>query len=145
MNTSISRAHKIVLAALVIFMLILPLFVNKPYSQHLLIMFLWTASTAVAWNVIGGYGGQLSIGHAIFLGLGAYSSAVLQSRFDIIPIVGTVLGVLISMAFAFIVFYPCFKLRGPYFTMATIALREILSVRPAGDQSPRNRRRLLSC
>ncbi len=122
MNRSVLKAHKTVMFILVLCLMVLPLLVTKPYSQHLLIMFLWTASTAIAWNIIGGYGGQLSIGHAIFLGIGAYSSAVLQVKFDIIPIVGTALGVILSMVFAFVVFYPCFRLRGPYFTMATIAM-----------------------
>jgi len=108
----------ILVAALVI----LPLLTKTHYMQHVFIMFFYTASASIAWNIIGGYGGQMSLGHAIFIGFGAYSSAIVQTKFNMIPLFGFILGVIVSVIFSFLVFYPCFKLRGPYFTMATLAI-----------------------
>lgn len=116
------RNHLIAMAVLLVLLILLPLVFRTPYVQHLVIMFFYTASASIAWNIIGGFGGQMSLGHAVFLGIGAYSSAVVQSKFNMIPLVGFILGVILSVAFSFIVFYPCFKLRGPYFTMATLAI-----------------------
>lgn len=117
-----TKRSKIVLTILLVFLAMFPLVYRNPYTQHLVIMFFYTASASIAWNIIGGFGGQMSLGHAVFLGIGAYSSAVVQSKFNMIPLFGFILGVILSVAFSFIVFYPCFKLRGPYFTMATLAI-----------------------
>lgn len=119
---STNKRNTAVMVVLLVLLAIFPLVYRNPYTQHLVIMFFYTASASIAWNIIGGFGGQMSLGHAVFLGIGAYSSAIVQTKLGMIPLVGFMLGVVVSVVFSFLVFYPCFKLRGPYFTMATLAI-----------------------
>jgi len=121
-NGTTMKINRFLAVFLVLALAVLPLIVKSNYLHHLLIMFFYAASTSLAWNIIGGYGGQMSLGHSAFIGIGAYASAVLQSKFNMIPLYGFALGVAISVLFSFIVYYQCFRLRGPYFTMATLAI-----------------------
>jgi branched-chain amino acid transport system permease protein len=79
----------------------------------------------LAWNLIGGYAGQISLGHAIFFGIGAYTSSLMLMKLWISPWVGMLMGGIFSVIVAFIIGYPCFKLAGHYFAIATIAIGEI--------------------
>ncbi len=112
------------LAALIIF----PQIVKNPFVLHILIMILFYAALGSAWNLIGGFGGQLSLGHAAFFGLGAYSCVLLNLDRGVNPWVGMLVGALITSAFAAAISYPCFRLRGPFFTLATIAFAEVLRI-----------------
>jgi branched-chain amino acid transport system permease protein len=81
---------------------------------------------ATAWNVLAGYCGQISLGHAVYFGIGAYTSTLLVREAALTPwlgmIVGAVLAVLVSQAIG----YPVFRLRGHYFAIATIGVGEIV-------------------
>jgi branched-chain amino acid transport system permease protein len=112
------------LVALIIF----PQIVKNPFVLHILIMILFYAALGSAWNLIGGFGGQLSLGHAAFFGLGAYSCVLLNLYQGVNPWVGMFVGALITSAFAAAISYPCFRLRGPFFTLATIAFAEVLRI-----------------
>jgi branched-chain amino acid transport system permease protein len=112
------------LVALILF----PLVVQNPFVLHLLIMILFYAALGGAWNIIGGFAGQLSLGHAAFFGVGAYSCILLNLYTGLNPWVGMVVGMLITSAFAAAISYPCFRLRGPFFTLATIAFAEVLRI-----------------
>ncbi len=105
---------------------LLPLLVTGPTLQNTAILMLMTAQLGVAWNILGGYAGQVSLGHAAFFGCGAYTSTFLLLRFGISPWVGMVAGGLAAAALALAVGWPCFRLRGHYFAMATIAVGEIV-------------------
>jgi branched-chain amino acid transport system permease protein len=112
------------LAALIVF----PLVVQNPFVLHLLIMILFYAALGGAWNIIGGFAGQLSLGHAAFFGVGAYSCVLLNLYTGLNPWAGMAVGILITSAFAAAISYPCFRLRGPFFTLATIAFAEVLRI-----------------
>jgi branched-chain amino acid transport system permease protein len=112
------------LVALIIF----PQIVKNPFVLHILIMILFYAALGSAWNLIGGFGGQLSLGHAAFFGLGAYSCVLLNIDRGVNPWVGMFVGALITSGFAAAISYPCFRLRGPFFTLATIAFAEVLRI-----------------
>lgn len=112
------------LVALIIF----PQIVKNPFVLHILIMILFYAALGSAWNLIGGFGGQLSLGHAAFFGLGAYSCVLLNIDRGVNPWVGMLVGALITSAFAAAISFPCFRLRGPFFTLATIAFAEVLRI-----------------
>jgi branched-chain amino acid transport system permease protein len=121
------RAFKIagglvVLAALVAF----PLTFTKPFPRHVMIMVFLYAMLAQAWNVLAGYCGQISLGHAVFFGTGAYTSTVLVTRFGLTPWVGMLAGVLLAVLLSQVIGYPVFRLRGHYFAIATIAVGEIV-------------------
>jgi branched-chain amino acid transport system permease protein len=85
------------------------------------------ALMAVAWNILGGYTGQVSLGNTIFFGVGAYTDAILLKNYLISPWAGMLVGIALSILLAVVVGYPTFRLKGHYFAIATIAVGEILS------------------
>ena len=103
-----------------------PQIVENPFILHLVIMILFYAALGAAWNIIGGFAGQLSLGHAAFFGLGAYSCVLLNLYTGLNPWLGMIVGVVITSVFAAVISYPCFRLHGPFFTLATIAFAEVL-------------------
>ena len=113
---------------LIIFLVfaLMPVFIQSPYYRDWLVSsFLW-AGTACAWNIIGGYAGQLSIGHAAFFGIGAYSSTLLFLHFGISPWIGMIIGGVISTITAAVVGIATLRLRGTFFVLATIAFTEVV-------------------
>jgi branched-chain amino acid transport system permease protein len=112
----------VVLAALVAF----PLVFTKPFPRHVMIMIFLYAMLAQAWNVLAGYCGQISLGHAVFFGAGAYTSTVLVTRFGLTPWAGMLAGALLAVLLSQAIGYPVFRLRGHYFAIATIAVGEIV-------------------
>lgn len=81
---------------------------------------------ASSWNLLGGWAGQLSLGHASFVGLGAYFVALGASEFQLAPWWSIMLGMLFAAILAFIWGRITFSLSGPYFSLSTIAVAEIL-------------------
>ncbi|MDR1710231.1 MAG: branched-chain amino acid ABC transporter permease [Candidatus Accumulibacter sp.] len=106
----------------------LPFVVTNPSHQNFLILILMFAQVGVAWNILGGYAGQVSLGHAAFFGIGAYTSTVLVIGTGLSPWFGMLLGGALAAIFAVLIGWPCFRLKGHYFSMATIAVAEILQV-----------------
>lgn len=117
---------KKILLILCIIIGILPLIIHNISFQHIMIMFVIFAALGLAWNIITGFTGQTSFGHAAFFGIGAYTSSVLFLRFMISPWIGMLIGGVIATIIAFLVSYPCFKLKGHYFAIATLAIAEIV-------------------
>jgi branched-chain amino acid transport system permease protein len=103
-----------------------PYFFQLPYHRDLAIKVLLYATLAQAWNILAGYCGQVSLGHAVFFGTGAYASSVLQMAYGANPWLGLAAGVALSVALSQVIGYPCFRLRGHYFAIATIAIGEII-------------------
>ena len=107
---------------------LLPLATSNPTHLNLAILVLMAAQLGVAWNLLGGYAGQVSLGHAAFYGLGAYSSTMLLLNFGINPWLGTLLGGVIAAGLSFLFGWSCFRLKGHYFAMATIAVAELVQI-----------------
>jgi branched-chain amino acid transport system permease protein len=112
--------------AAVLLVLALPWLTASQFTLHLAItVLLWTV-LGVAWNLLGGYGGQVSFGHATFFGVGAYTTLILYLKLGLAPwygmAVGGIVGALVSLPIGLV----CFRLRGPYFSLATLAVAEIL-------------------
>jgi branched-chain amino acid transport system permease protein len=109
-------------------LLLLPLALRNPYLLHMLILSMLWIVLGVAWNLLGGFTGQVSYGHAAFFGTGAYTTALLikngqaavHSWWGIL--LGGLAAALLSMAIGWI----CFRLRGPYFSLSALALSEVL-------------------
>jgi branched-chain amino acid transport system permease protein len=112
-------------AALVAVALALPL-ISGPFALDIFIRVLLFAFIGVAWNLMGGYAKQLSLGHAAFFGLGAYTSTILLIRFGISPWIGMLAGGVVAMLASLLIGALCFRLRGPYFAIATIATAQVL-------------------
>lgn len=105
--------------------LVFPL-VSNAFAIDIGIRVLLFAFIGVAWNLMGGYAKQLSLGHAAFFGLGAYTSTILLIRFEISPWVGMLAGGVVAMLASLPIGALCFRLRGPYFAIATIATAQVL-------------------
>ena len=104
----------------------LPLVVKSSFAIDILIRILLFSFIGVAWNLMGGYAKQLSLGHAAYFGLGAYTSTILQIDFGISPWIGMIAGGVVAMLASLPIGWLCFRLRGPYFTIATIATAQAL-------------------
>ncbi|PWU23025.1 MAG: branched-chain amino acid ABC transporter permease [Candidatus Rokuibacteriota bacterium] len=100
---------------------------NAYYLDIVVQIYMWAAA-AVAWNLLGGYAGQFSLGHAAFFGIGAYTSSLLLLRTGLTPWLGMVAGGAVSALFALVIGYLAIRLRGPFFTLASIALAEVLQI-----------------
>jgi len=108
--------------------IIVPFFLPNRYFQDIAVMtFLW-AGLACSWNLYSGYCNRLSIGHAAYLGIGAYSSTLLYVNFGISPWIGMIAGGAISAVAALIIGGTTLRLRGTFFVLSTIAFAEILKV-----------------
>ncbi len=108
----------LLLAAVVV---IGPVFLNG-YFQQIVIQIAMYAYLASAWNIVGGFAGQFSLGHALYVGIGAYASTILYNTWGISPWLGGFVGALIAVLFAVVLGYPCFKLRSTYYTLTSLAI-----------------------
>ena len=109
--------------------LLLPL-VTGPYFQTVMISLFFWAFVGIAWNIMGGYAGQISLGHAAFLGSGMYTSAILYVFLGISPWLSIFVGAVFSLGLALIIGYLSFQfgIRGPYFILVSLAFAEIIRV-----------------
>jgi len=107
---------------------LLPFATSNPTHLNLAILVLMAAQLGVAWNLLGGYAGQVSLGHAAFYGIGAYASTMLLLNFGLNPWLGMLLGGVIAAGLSFLFGWSCFRLKGHYFAMATIAVAELVQI-----------------
>jgi len=100
------------------------------YALEVLISILFFGYLGACWNILGGYGGQFSFGHAAFFGLGAYTSTLLFLHWGVSPWIGMLAGGLLAAGFGLFAGYLSFRygLRGPYFSLVTLAFAEMLRV-----------------
>jgi branched-chain amino acid transport system permease protein len=125
----VPRRSLLLLAALFLIFLLLPIFAGD-YLLTVLILILFFGYTGLAWNIMMGFAGQLSLGHALYVGLGAYTAAALYVHFGISPWLGLLAAVLIAaLAGAFLGFLAFrFRIGGVYFAILTIAVAEFARV-----------------
>jgi branched-chain amino acid transport system permease protein len=95
------------------------------FQQRLGALVLLYAITASAWNIVGGYAGQISVGHVVFFGCGAYGSLAAYTHWGWPPLAGLPLGVAAALLIAGVIGVPTLRLSGHYFSMATIAVAEL--------------------
>ncbi len=107
---------------------LVPQIVTSPSRLNLAVLILMAAQLGVAWNILGGYAGQISLGHAAFFGVGSYTATLLFMNFGISPWIGIPAGGLLAALIGLVVGWSCFKLKGHYFAMATIAIAEIMQI-----------------
>ena len=103
-----------------------PVILSSSYYKQLGVVVLLYAFYASSWNILGGYAGQLSLGHGAYIGVGAYITTVLFSEFNVSPWLGMLIsGVIVGM-FAVLIGYPCFRLSGVYYSLSTVALVNVM-------------------
>jgi branched-chain amino acid transport system permease protein len=105
-----------------------PWILSGPFYERMGALALLYAISASAWNLVGGYAGQISVGHAVFFGTGAYAALFVFNQWGLPPVTGIPLGILISILIAVVIGIPTFRLRGHYFAMATIAVAELIRI-----------------
>jgi branched-chain amino acid transport system permease protein len=126
-RTAILGARRGALAFFLIAALV-PLVVRDQFFLDCLVLILLWGALSAAWNVAAGYAGQVSLGHAAFFGLGAYSAALLSARFGQSPWLGMLIGMILSVVAGLLIGYLSNRLRGPYFALATIAFSQVLLI-----------------
>jgi branched-chain amino acid transport system permease protein len=120
------KSKSITLIVVGILFLLFPLVIRSDYYQHLVIIALMWVIIGSSWNLLAGYTGQVSFGHAIFFGVGAYTAGIFASKLHISAWWGLLFGGPVTMVIALFVGWVCFRLRGPYFALATLAGGEIM-------------------
>jgi branched-chain amino acid transport system permease protein len=118
----------LLLASGVALLALIPLSVQSTYALHIMILTFVSIIMGSAWNILGGYTGQYSVGHAAYFGVGAYTTMILLQFRHIAPWYGMWAGVGATIVTALIIGSICFRLRGPYFVLASIAVAEIFRV-----------------
>jgi branched-chain amino acid transport system permease protein len=124
-NRGLALLPVVIGAAAVVALAAFPRFVESPYALQMMVLFFLAVIQGEAWNLIGGYGGQYSVGHAAYFGIGAYTVLVLLQSRGIAPWWGIFPALLLAVVVAAIVGSITFRLRGPYFVLASIAVAEI--------------------
>jgi branched-chain amino acid transport system permease protein len=113
-------------AGLLIVLILLPLLIQNNFYQEMLVMILFWGTMAAAWNLLGGFAGQISLGHTAFFGIGAYTSTILYLNFGLSPWLGMFAGAGLAILVAIVLGYPCFRLTSHFFALATIAFAQVL-------------------
>lgn len=124
-KTIFGTKNQILLIGLAILVAIaLPLVLSGNFPRHVMtMMVIWTI-LGLGWNFIGGYAGQISNGHSLFFGLGAYTCALTMQWFQLSPWIAMWIGVLISVLMAFLIGKPLLRLKDHIFAIATMAVSE---------------------
>lgn len=119
----------VALLALLAVLLVLPLALDR-YLLSVMILILYFAFVGQAWNVMMGFCGQLSLGHALYVGLGAYTAAALYQHFGVIPWIGMIVAVAVCVVAASIIGWLAFRfgIGGTYFALLTIAFAEFTRI-----------------
>lgn len=119
LNGDIKKYRMLIVFAIIA--AIFPLFVRE-YTIHMMIMMLFFAYLAEAWNLIGGFAGQFALGNGVYIGIGGYIVACLFKYNGITPWAALIIAGIITGIIGVLVSYPCFKLRGTYYALATAAV-----------------------
>jgi branched-chain amino acid transport system permease protein len=116
------------LPALAALLLLYPFILTGPFYWDIGVTFLLAAISASAWNIVGGYAGQVSVGHSMFFGIGAYLPLLVYHQWKLPPVAGVPAAIVLSALVAVVIGMPTFRLRGHYFSMATIAVAELIRI-----------------
>ncbi len=128
-----SKRSLVLLIAAVILVLA-PVVAGSNYFLHIAVLVCVFGGLATAWNIVGGYAGQISLGHAVFYGIGSYTAVIMMLRFELSPWIGMLVGMVISAIAAVVVSWPTFRLKGPFFSLVTIAFLEVVRLLAIHDQ-----------
>lgn len=118
------KRSTVLMLGLLLIAVLLPMVVTKSYIQAILVLTVYTASCSLAWSILGGQMGQISLGHAAFAALGAYIGTICLENFNISPWIAMLIAFVGVGGLISLLIYPCFGLKGTYFTLTTIAFGE---------------------
>jgi branched-chain amino acid transport system permease protein len=106
-------------------LLVIPAATGSSFIYHIFITICLYGALSTAWNIVGGYAGQLSLGHATFYGIGGYTTALMMRHYGMSPWISMWIGALLAAAVGVLISYPCLRLRGPFFALGSIAFLEV--------------------
>ena len=112
----------------VFFAVLMAVFRSDPFILNMMAYTFLFAALSTSWNIIGGFGGQFSLGHGVFFAIGAYVTANLYLNWQISPWISLIPGLVLAAIVAVAVSWPTFRLKGPFFAIATLALNEVAFV-----------------
>lgn len=112
----------------IIIVALLPLFISNNYQLGVLTFIAIYTIVAVGLNLLMGYAGQVSLGHAAFFGIGAYTSAICSTQTSLSPWLAILLGIIIAAGVALLIGIPCLRLKGHYLAMATLGFGWIVYI-----------------
>jgi len=124
--SDLPRSELVIAALACLIMAAFPAFPHSSFAMSTMIQFFIFSLYSMGWNTIGGYGGQVDLGQAQFLGIGAYTTSIMLIRWNAPFWVSMPIGVFIAVCWSFIIGYPLFRLRGHYFAIASIATSLVL-------------------
>ncbi len=116
---------KILFLILLLFLLLIPLFIESSFMLHMFILIFFYIALSVGWNILA-LSGNVSLGHCAFFGLASYTSAILFIKLGVLPWFGLLAGIAVALLGATAMSLPLLRLRGPMFSLATIAFGEVL-------------------
>jgi len=122
------KRNAVVPATVLGLVLAAPLLITHSYVVRIAVMIAYFAIAAYGWDIIGGYAGQISIGQATFFAIGAYAVAIGFLSWTISPIWGLLIGVVAATVVAWGIGSVVLRLRGPYFTLCTLAVCEVARI-----------------
>lgn len=123
-----SRAMAKYLGGMALAFLPFVVFIDDAHWLNIIAFTYLMGGLAASWNIIGGFGGQFSLGHGVFFGIGAYMTARLYVAFDLSPWITMVPIAFFAALVAMLISWPTFRLRGPFFAIATLAFNEVAFV-----------------
>ncbi|MDQ1902427.1 branched-chain amino acid ABC transporter ATP-binding protein/permease [Paracoccus sp. WLY502] len=127
MNTRSIGWPQVAFGVLLASLLLIPLGIDNAFVSHVFITICLFAALSTAWNIVGGFAGQLSLGHAVFYGIGGYTGVILFNL-GVTPWIGMFVGAAVAAVVGMVISYPCFRLKGPFYTLASIAFLEVIRV-----------------
>ena len=123
-----SRLNLVVPVVCLALLLTSPLMLTNEYHIRILTLVCIFAAAATGWNLLGGFANQVSLGHAVFFGIGAYAVVIFQGTYGWSPWLAMPAGVVVSVVVALLIGWPTFQLSGHYFALATLALLQIFHI-----------------
>ena len=123
------RRALVLLAAFVAVLLVAPVVLDR-YLLSVFFLIFWFATVGQAWNIMMGFCGQLSLGHALYVGLGGYIGALLWVKFGVSPAIAILPAMAVAMAFGAVIGWLGFRfgIEGVYFALLTIAFAEVARI-----------------
>jgi branched-chain amino acid transport system permease protein len=112
----------------VLLLALVPFLGLSSYLMHIFILVIMWATIGMAWNLLGGYCGQVSFGHASFFGVGAYTAGMLYSKLGLSGWWGLPASIVVVTLFALFIGFVCLRLSGPFFALATLAMGVIMRI-----------------
>jgi branched-chain amino acid transport system permease protein len=129
LRSPVSRYATVALMALVVLALFTaPRYLADDYQVRILVLVCIFGAASVGWNLLGGYANQVSLGHGVFFGVGAYAVVIFQGELGLSPWLAMPVGVFVSVVAALVIGWPTFQLSGHYFALGTLALLQIFDI-----------------